>query len=859
MTNIALMLTNIFASGMDAEFALKNNSQTSQNSQNSQNSQASQSPRVVDAWGVPADYAAGANIAALPPGHYTATSAERPTFAILPPPAPSSAPAPAADAAERSPFGVMTHYAQHWAPDSIPVFAAAGIKHVRDEIFWNSTEPERGKYTMPEKFTRYMDSLAAHNMDALIVLSFGNPHYDATPGIPVWAAAPYTDDGFDGYANYAKYILSHWGDRIKHVEIWNEYNGNFARGPANGSPLVYREMLKRAYRAIKEIRPDVKVYSCSTIGIPLDWIETVFEDGGIDHCDGVSVHPYGYTTPPEDLIPRIEALRALIRKHNNGRDKPIWVTEQGWYLTTDAKERKGNRQAITEAAQARYLARSWVVFLGHGIERIFWYVGRNDNVFPTMGLIASDTDPRGKYAPKPAYSAYAALIAQLEGFDFKTRETIADAPDIYIYVFANRATGEECRVIWTPLADAGKCVSLASAAPLLATDMYGRAETLAPVAGRVHLYATDSPIYLRGRVSTQTPPRVENDFMPVRIPAKIARGYTLPLEVDVGEGNTLIAPEPVLAANEFEQFRRFTVVNAKGETIFFGAPRAEVVEPISISRYPQILSANAISISVENATTNPITVRFESELVLDANQQKTFEQKLSRPLAPFAINKIAMTATLADGDKIESAANIAWCPVLPRTPDLARGAAAFDGLPKLSVDDWEYTRLEADCAGADDLGGFFQFCWDADNFYIFAAIADDVHHQPDSGNNAWRGDSLQLGISNAMPWLGGEWMGMTRKEFGIALTPSGPEIYEGGRVTPNAIARIERDETAKRSNYALALPWSALGLNSAADFSMGIYVNDNDGAGRKGFKHWAGMKNIEDFQVFRLQEKSERE
>ncbi len=807
---------------------------------------------VVDGWGVPVEVKvedAKADVVTLAPGHYTVVpegEGTRPMFAVVQQP----------DMAAESPFGVMTHYAQTWGPDSIPVFAAAGIKYVRDEIFWDSVEAERGQYGMPEKFTRYMNDLVANDMEPLIVLSFGNKHYDVTPGIPVWAAAPYTQEGFEGYANYAKYILTHWGDRIKHVEVWNEYNGNFARGPANGNPLVYREMLKHAYRAVKSVRPDVKVYSCSTIGIPLDWIETVFQDGGIDHCDGVSVHPYGYTTPPEMLIGNLEKLRELIRRYNNNTDKPIWVTEQGWYLTTDAKARKGNREAITEATQARYLARAWTIFLANGVERIFWYVGRNDNIFPNMGLMTSDKDARGKYAPKPAYVAYAALIAQLREHSFVEKEK----SDVNVYKFARG--DEELRVIWDEHRG-NKTISFAAKSAVEVTDLYGRTRVLHPFNGRVHLFVSDSPLYFRGKVEGL--PRTEEKWMKVEVANKVARGSIMPLQIALREGCTLEATEPFLDPDGFEQVRPFAVTNAQGETIFVGVPRAEIVEPVVVSRYPLAVDATRVDVVVENNTTEAVTV---SEVTYgDGVNAVTVTPGVAvkpgettrvairvEPLTPYEIRTAQMVVKLDGGNEILTQGKVAWCPVLPRTPDLKRGISAFEGLPKMNVDTWEYQRLEADCDGPEDLGGYFQFCQDADNFYFCASISDNVHHQRDSGNNTWRGDNLQLGIATSMPWLGGEWFGMSRKEFGVSLTPDGPEVYEGGRKVPGAVVYIVRDEESKHTDYVFSLPWPAMGLSGAEDFSMGLYVNDNDGKGRKGFKHWASMKEISEFQPFRLQE-----
>jgi hypothetical protein len=219
----------------------------------------------------------------------------------------------------QSPFGVMTHFSAGWQPDIVPALARAGIKHVRDEIFWDAIEKQKSVFVFPGYFDRYMQILDEHHISPLVPMTFGNSvHYDV-PKVPMYKAAPYKPEQFEAYARYCQEVLKHYGKQIDAVEIWNEYNGNFAGGPADGRPEVYRQMLIPAYKAIKEVRPDVKVLAGGTIGIPLEWLETVFQDGGIESCDAVSVHPYGYLLAPEHLTDQLEALHSLIRQNNHGQ------------------------------------------------------------------------------------------------------------------------------------------------------------------------------------------------------------------------------------------------------------------------------------------------------------------------------------------------------------------------------------------------------------------------------------------------------------------------------------------------------------------------------------------------------------
>ena len=324
-------------------------------------------------------------------------------------------------------FGVMTHCATHWDSDILKIFAEAGIRHFRDEMQWAAFEAERGVFKIPERCAVYLAEAERLGMTQLLPLTFGNPQfYDPIEGVAHWAAAPYTDEGFDAYARYCAEAVKVLGERVKAVEIWNEYNGGFARGPADGKPEVYAEMLKRASRAIRAVRPDVRIYAGDTIGIPLEWLDTVLLLAGPDSYDGVSVHPYGYLLTPEWNAKNMEKLRALIRKHNGGKDKPICVSEQGWYTTAAGEQ--GRRAAIDEATQAKYLVRAWTLFAAHGVEEAYWYLGRDDEMFGTMGLLRKD------YSPKPAFHAYAEMVRMLEGRRFVRRTDLGDE-DLHCYEF----------------------------------------------------------------------------------------------------------------------------------------------------------------------------------------------------------------------------------------------------------------------------------------------------------------------------------------------------------------------------------------------------------------------------------------
>src|SRR5262249_55650277 len=156
----------------------------------------------------------------------------------------------------------MTHFAQGWSPDWAWVAAIRDIGTVRDELYWNQVEAQKGVYSFPAQFDSYMDTLRIAGIEPLIVLSFENPNYDC-------GMTPYTDEAQCAYGDYGVAVLRHYGSQIKALEIWNEYNGSFCSGPAtNDRAGTYAKMLAAAYSRLKAERPDVTVLGGATIGTP---------------------------------------------------------------------------------------------------------------------------------------------------------------------------------------------------------------------------------------------------------------------------------------------------------------------------------------------------------------------------------------------------------------------------------------------------------------------------------------------------------------------------------------------------------------------------------------------------------------
>ncbi len=405
-----------------------------------------------------------------------ATAAEASTsLAVLPPPGPAPRGAPA--------FGVCTHFAQGWSTGAVPVIARAGIRSVRDELYWEDVEAHRGRFSIPERFETYLSALARHGIRPLVPLTFANPAYDG-------GKTPHTPEGIAAYARYGVEVLM-LHPEIEAAEIWNEYNGSFCTGPAaEDRPASYAKLQAAAFAALKRARPDLPVAGAGTAAVPLPYLGRLFALGALANMDAVAVHPYRYRSPPEGIEKELAALDALIRTHNGGAPKPVWATEYGWAVKP--AEAPGDLE-IDEACHARFLVRGFALMRSAGVARAFWYLFMDTGDFPTMGLVRGEDDPSGPFTPKPAYVAAATMVRELDGARFVARE--AAGRGVHALLFRS-AGGAPVRVLWSP-APASLAIRVAGP-PAVRVDLMGRETALPP--GPHRLALDGSRVYVRGAI-----------------------------------------------------------------------------------------------------------------------------------------------------------------------------------------------------------------------------------------------------------------------------------------------------------------------------------------------------------------------
>ncbi|MGI2293339.1 S-layer homology domain-containing protein [Paenibacillus sp. GXUN7292] len=784
-----------------------------------------------------------------------------------------------------SPFGINTHLnrtAGGWSKELAEIIRYMGASYVRDGVEWMTLEKEKGKYTFDPSPNDYMAKLAENDLKVLLVAAFNNPFYDNN-------GTPYTDAGRKGFAEYAKAYVGRYKDQIIGLNVYNEFNGGFGKrgnSPANSQPDYYFKLMKETYNAVKPAYPDVPIVGIVSAGIDLNWIEGVFKgvgegedkNAGLNYLDAMSIQKYMVPNTPDEIFDPMADLKTLIKQYNDDELVPIWVTEFGIPTHQSTK-------GVDEKTQANYLLRAFVLGLGHGVERMAWYDFMNDGLQPdynedNFGLVRHKNDLMGAYTPKPAYASYAATSRQLADAVFQKIESFGSV------ISSHRFTkdGEALRVVW---AQQETQAVIETNNNLEITDLMGNTEIYTPYNGKIYMTLSGEPFYIKGSID-----RIVQDdtFAVAGEQAAIGDPYTFTVTMNNKTGPQQLAVTAKMQENRYslaaaqgqsaelsltigetrEGFRSVAVHLLDGAGNKIGKLRHEVATGIShkVTIRPALLQnegslTQILNVNVENfreaaeLTVNNITWKVggqSGQELVNTTIQPGGKQLFSIALDPISLGgdqQASIRVEFAQQDPYVYTGNFSFNPVnrgtiaindhiepeidvLPPTIDLSQGKPV----------------LLSGHTGSIEVRGQVWLHYDQDQLYLTAKIKDDVHAAPASGADIWNNDSIQFALSPGIP---GESLGWY--EYGISDTLGGPQIYRwttmgelpAGPVS-NGKAAVTRDEEQKLTIYKLALPWSELtpirpGRGDV--MSLSLLVNDNNGAGRRGWMEWGSGIGLE--------------
>ena len=768
-------------------------------------------------------------------------------------------------------FGICAHFGQWYSPEIIPLVQRAGIKEARDDIYWGDLEREKGVFAFPDKYEGFVRKLEEAKIRAHLNLVYTNKFYND-------GKAPHDEEGFAGYARYAAEVVKHF-PQLRSVEVWNEWNSpGFCPGPAASKPDIYEAMIRTTYEAVKKVRPDVSVVGCSTTGLWWGgylWLERYFQQqNSLRLMDALSFHPYHCALAPEYLTDCVAKLRGMIRESGQAAP-PLWVTEVGWPVNVDPEAGAeqvymSNQRVVTEELQAIYMVRTYVLLLAAGVERVHWYDLMNDGTNPkhgehNFGLFRHPADALGKYAPKPAYAAYAAMTRQLAGAEFVRAEQ--ETPLMRSYLF--RRGDQELRVVWTLGAVA---VRIRAGGPVTVRSLDGEPRQVAPADGEILLPLPEGvPVYLTGPVigvssgvCVEVPGFVRIALgETIDIPYEIQNttGSSVEVTIDIDGKATAIAAKagatqqaviPLGAASQEETGTHVCRVALNQVTLDTRKVTVAVEAPITVAEPPCFVRAQEIRTVVRNASRKkPYQLSGIDWEIGDqkgrANVAKTLTpdstQELLVPGAlppPFTARPLMLRLGLGGIGPVVYRGIIANNPCQKKAIRVDGNLDEWKEIPAIDLARDGRVELKGH-KGPSDLGGQVRIAYDEGNFYLSAEITDDTHFQPYAEEATWQGDGVQFAVAENLPWNSTGYY-----EVNVALTAKGPDVYlvhsargeRTGRLS-SAVCRIVREGSVTR--YELAIPLRDVALIDPAKtqaFGFSMLVNDNDGKGRKGWIEW---------------------
>ena len=289
---------------------------------------------------------------------------------------------------------------------------SGGFGWIRMDFAWDAIEKVKGQYDF-SAYDMLVAGLAARHIKSLLILDYGNDLYQKQ--------APRSPEAREAFARFAAAAVRHYKGKPILWEIWNEPNGGFWLPRANVSE--YRQLAFETARAIKQADPNATVIAPGTAGIPLDFLESVFQTGILRYLDAVSLHPYRGGNP-ESAAGEYASVRRLIQKYApKGKVVPLVSSEWG-YTTV----------SVSDNQQADYLARQWLFNLSEGVRLSIWYDWHDDGTDPKNGEHNFGT-VHNDYTPKRAFLAAQNLTQALSGYRFVKRLPLASDRD-YLLLFA---------------------------------------------------------------------------------------------------------------------------------------------------------------------------------------------------------------------------------------------------------------------------------------------------------------------------------------------------------------------------------------------------------------------------------------
>lgn len=340
--------------------------------------------------------------------------------------------------------GVNIHFTRG-NTQSLDLMAAAGIRLVRTDFLWVTTEASKGVYDW-SAYDELVGNLESRGLQPFFILDYSNLLYEQTRvswtgAYPTgtYVSAPQHPVSVAAYSAWAKAAAAHFAGHNVIWEIWNEPNITTFWKPLPNA-AAYSTLANSACNAIKSADPSAMVVGPASSGTPVDYLTTVLSSGLLNCIDAVSIHPYR-TTAPETAESDFATVASLITQYAPAaRAAQIQIISGEWGYYT------ASNGGVSTSTQASYVVRQQLFNSLSGVNMSIWYDWMNDGTDSTnpehnFGLVNADL------SAKPAYTALQNMTQQLAGYSLRLRLSTGNTQD-YVLAFVN-ASGQVKLAYWS--------------------------------------------------------------------------------------------------------------------------------------------------------------------------------------------------------------------------------------------------------------------------------------------------------------------------------------------------------------------------------------------------------------------------
>lgn len=771
-------------------------------------------------------------------------------------------------------FGTCTHFKLRDSEAVAPLISATGIGYIRDEVKWADYESSKGKYEIPEKERKYLKDVENAGLDKLIILGFSNPLYQNSNGNTL----PETEEELRAYGEYCYNLAKDLGDSCNLYEVWNEPNlGIFS---LNTSPDVYVPALKVAYENVKKANPNAVVLGCATAGIAPDYYKRVFELGGAEYMDELSLHYYFLDNKVMDeyvsLYDRLMEVDKLIEQYKPSLK--ITVTEYGWTTNPTGQYIKRDN-LLKNMTIFRKIPR---------IDKTFWYEYQDSgsSLYDTERMFGfvEYWEEKNPYAAESVYCAAAAYNYIIGASDMND---MYEKDNTYVYRFEKNYRNNDTMMLWCENGTDTVAIRLGCES-VTVYDEYGNGTQLYGSNGVFHFVLEDTPIMVEGQFKNyeiiQSDIKLETsiDITPNEI-------VTYSAEFPDGYNIEYIPEEDVEIISTENHCMKFKVNGNVGHKTYFNIKIKNKEKLIVIGKIDinivESATAEIIPLSYFEGTKNVLCVKIKNnrrDHEISGNFKLTEPKVLADKLTQIAFKNIAPSnenkyymylPEFAGGGYFNLKGDFAVyndnsfsvsCKYDSSSSRKCSSPPVIDGV--ISKDEYSdecmlrtvsenvVNLFDNAIRDEKDLSGKYYVTYDNDKIYIAAEVTDDVHYQVEDEAMMWRGDCIQFGLADRDSSISYKEVMIAKKGNKIQMSGYDSKEY------PMDIAIERRDN---KTIYEISVPFAGVfgedwDINSKKAIGFSILANDNDGpdsrsiqAGRKGWiEYGSGIGTIKSAALY---------